>query len=247
MITLAQITDTHLFADKNALMRGWPTWKSLQAVVQTVAEAQPDILLLTGDLADKGEGKAYRHLVELLDPLNIPIYSLPGNHDDGSKLASLLTGENFRSEKSFELAGWRTLLLDSVLVESQIGQGALSETSWQWLENQLETYVEQPTLIALHHHPLQTGIDWMDMMQLQESERFQALVARFAQVKLVIFGHIHAKFLQRLGTIDYHGTPSTCIQVATLDDENLPGFRLIHLNEDGTYHTQVQRVAFAST
>jgi 3',5'-cyclic-AMP phosphodiesterase len=245
MITLAQITDTHLFADKHALMRGWPTWKSLQVVVQAVAEAQPDILLLTGDLADKGEGKAYRHLVELLEPLNIPIYSLPGNHDDGSKLASLLTGENFRSEKSFELAGWRILLLDSVLVESQIGQGALSETSWQWIENQLETYAEQPTLIALHHHPVQTGIDWMDMMQLQESERFQALIARFAQVKLVIFGHIHAKFLQRLGTIDYHGTPSTCIQVAALDDENLPGFRLISLWEDGTYETQVQRVAFA--
>ncbi len=245
MITLAQITDTHLFADKNALMRGCPTWESLRVVVQAIAQAQPDLVLLTGDLADQGEGKAYRHLVELLEPLNLPIYWIPGNHDDGSKMASMLTGENFCSEKTFRLGSWRLLLLDSVLVESQIGQGALSEASWNWLENQLENHGDQPTLIALHHHPLRIGIDWMDMMQLQESDRFQSLIARFPQVKLVLFGHIHAQYFQRLGTVDYRGTPSTCIQVADLDDENRPGFRLIHLAEDGTYKTQVQRVAFA--
>ena len=40
-------------------------------------------------------------------------------------------------------------------------------------------------------NPLPTGAAWLDTMILGNAEEFFALLARFPQVKAVVFGHIH--------------------------------------------------------
>jgi 3',5'-cyclic-AMP phosphodiesterase len=247
VVTLVQITDCHLLADGAGLLRGWPVAESLGAVVAAVAAVRPQRLLLSGDLADSGEPEAYRQLLEIVEPLGLPTHCLPGNHD-GPALGAAMAGSGWAEPaRSVSLGAWRLLLLDSVLASSPIGEGALSESSWHWLEAELQQ-LTQPAVIALHHPPLATGLDWVDQMQLREGDRFQQLIADYPQVKLVVFGHIHAELHRRIGAVDYYGCPSTCTQVESLDRANIggnqPGFRVIELENDGRFRTWVERVEF---
>jgi 3',5'-cyclic-AMP phosphodiesterase len=252
-VTLVQITDCHLLADGAGLLRGWPVAESLGVIVEAVAAVRTGRvgahrLLLSGDLADSGEPEAYRQLLDILEPLGLPIHWLPGNHD-GPGLGLAMAGSRLAdSARSVCLGSWRLLLLDSVLAGSPIGEGALSESSWRWLGCELEKG-DQPAIIALHHPPLATGLDWVDQMQLRDGDRFHQLMAHYPQVKLVVFGHIHAELHRRIGAVDYYGCPSTCTQVESLDRANSggnqPGFRVIELADDGQFRAWVDRVEFA--
>ena len=73
-ILLAQLTDTHLLAKPTAQLRGCNPWQTFNTVLQTVAQCQPDGLLLTGDLAEQGELDAYKQLVEAISPLPVSTY-----------------------------------------------------------------------------------------------------------------------------------------------------------------------------
>ena len=115
-LLIAQITDTHLFADFQQDLLGMPTTDSLQALLKHLAglSPQPDLLLLTGDLSQDGTPGSYDRLQTLLAPLGIPVYWLPGNHDaDLEEMARSLTHPLFFLDRSFAAGGWRFVLLDS--------------------------------------------------------------------------------------------------------------------------------------
>ncbi len=73
------------------------------------------------------------------------------------------------------------------------------------------------------------------------------MIDRHAQVKGVLFGHIHQDFERRRNSVLYLGSPSTCIQCHpsndefTLDHRN-PGYRWLELYSDGAIRTGVRRV-----
>ncbi|MDY7016486.1 MAG: metallophosphoesterase, partial [Cyanobacteriota bacterium] len=92
MILVAQITDTHLFADRDRQLYNVPTAKSFAAVLEKLRQLdpQPDVLLLTGDLSQDMTPESYRHLNAALQPFEIPTYWLPGNHDDAEVIGQIL-------------------------------------------------------------------------------------------------------------------------------------------------------------
>ena len=245
---VAQITDTHLFADPNQEQKGIVTAKSLQSVLERVQQLspQPDLLLLTGDLSQDETPESYQYLRSLLTPLAIPACWIPGNHDDVSLMEQILAQDPIFPRKSFQLGAWQFILLNSAVPSCVYGE--LSTSSLEWLEEQLHIANNCPTLIALHHPPLSVNSAWMDNISLQNSSDFLAILDRHPQVRLVIFGHIHQDFSRTRQGIHYFGAPSTGVQFApNLQEFQLdslpPGFRLFHLYPDGTWKTQVERVA----
>ncbi|ESA35677.1 phosphohydrolase [Leptolyngbya sp. Heron Island J] len=249
-ILLVQITDSHLLAQKTAQLRGYHPWQSFNAVLQQALRCRPDGLLLTGDLADQGEAAAYGHLVDAIadGAAQLPTYWLPGNHDCLDNLEQMFqTLPCSQGLKAVDLGAWRLILLNSVFPQAKFGEGYLSAPQLQRLRFYLTHDSPKPTLIALHHHPQAVGIDWVDQIQLQNGDQFCSLIEQFSHVKLVVFGHIHHEFqAQTTNGIRLYGCPSTCSQVtpaaAELHDER-PGFRLLWLNEDGSYRTEVRRVS----
>ncbi len=243
---IAQITDTHLFAEVEPSVFGVTTYKSLLAVVEKLRTLQPrpDILLLTGDLSQDESSQSYDRLTRLIAPLNIPAYWLPGNHDNLQVMEQVLQSP-INATKSFHAGGWNFILLSSLIPGCVHGE--ISKQSLEWLELQLEQNPNFHTLVALHHPPCSINSDWMDNINLRNYEEFLAIVDRYPQIKLVIFGHIHQEFDTQRGKVRYLGSPSTCVQFQpqskefAIDKQAQPGFRLINLFNDGTYNTEIVR------
>jgi 3',5'-cyclic-AMP phosphodiesterase len=147
--------------------------------------------------------------------------------------------------KSFTSGGWNFLLISSLIPGCVHGEVSLQ--SLDWLETQLKKVTDLPTLVALHHPPCLINSEWMDKINLRNYEEFLAVVDRYPQIKLVVFGHIHQEFTTMRQGVNYLGSPSTCVQFQpqsqefTIDKQAQPGFRLINLFTDGTYNTEIVR------
>ncbi len=248
-LLVAQITDIHLFTENDQKLLGCPTDKSLKAVIERLTELQPkpNILLLTGDLSQDETDASYQRLKNLIAPLDIPTYWLPGNHDNLPAMEQILNQQPNLADKSFAVGGWQFLLLSSWLPGCVHGE--LSSASLEWLDRQLQLVGEQPTLIALHHPPCLIHSVWMDEIKLKNPEEFFAVIDRYPQVKLVLFGHIHQVFEDSRRGVSYLGSPSTCVQfkpksVKFAIDNIQPGFRLLSLLPDGTFETRIERVNY---
>jgi len=247
-LLIAQVTDTHLFADPTQQMMGCLTASTLAAVLAHLRQLQPkpDILLLTGDLSHDETPESYQRLQDQLVPLDIPAYWLPGNHDSLPAMEQVLRQPPISPAKFFAAGGWRFLLLNS-LVPGCV-HGELSSTSLEWLEQQLQLS-DRPTLISLHHPPCPIHSRWMDAINLQSPEKLFAVIDRYPQVKLVVFGHIHQAFEEQRRDVHYLGSPSTCVQFKPGGQEFAidpiqPGFRLLALFPDGSFQTKVVRVDY---
>lgn len=248
-LLVAQVTDVHLFADQNQELLGLSTRRSFKVVLEQLLslQPQPDLLLLTGDLSQDGTFESYVQLQNLLAPLSLPVYWLPGNHDCLNLMQQLLRAP-LSPCKSFEQGGWQFILLDSAIPEQVYGY--LSLETLDALKLQLEIASHLPALIAIHHPPCKINSDWMDAIMLQNREELFAIIDRHPQVKLVIFGHIHQEFSWQRQGVHYLGTPASSIQfkpqssIFSLGQEK-PGFRLLNLYPDGSWETRIERVTYA--
>lgn len=248
-LLVAQITDIHLFAESDKRLLGLQTLESFQTVLYQVKdlERRPDLLLLTGDLSQDGTAESYEMVQAMVQPLGIPTYWVPGNHDEPAVMAQVLTRSPVSAQKSFRAGGWRFLLLDSCV--SGCVYGAIPSASLEWLDAELSQFPEEPTLIAFHHPPFSVGCDWMNDIGLRNADELFAVCDRHPQIKVVLFGHIHQEFQQQRNGVHYLGTPSTCIQFKpnsssfSLDEEQ-PGLRLVTLSPDGSWESAVQRTVY---
>ncbi|MEB3886553.1 3',5'-cyclic-AMP phosphodiesterase [Lyngbya sp. CCY1209] len=249
-LIVIQITDTHLFADRDREMMGLKTAHSFRAVLDRIRELNlaPDVFLLTGDLSQDETPESYEYLQSLITSFDIPTYWIPGNHDNPDAIVSILTHNSIRSDKSFDLGNWHFILLNSQCPGKVYGD--LSSASLQQLESQLEHNRDRPTFIALHHHPIAIASEWMDEINLRNSDEFLAIIDRHPQVKIVICGHIHQEFETTRNGVIYLGCPSTCVQFKpratelTFDETATPGFRVFTLHADGEYTSKVERTNY---
>lgn len=247
-LRLLQLTDTHLFADAAERLRGCATATTLGTVLKQVqqAPALPDAILMTGDLSQDETLESYRRLQAMVAPLAVPTYWIPGNHDCPESMASVLSEQPLRSQKSFSTDHWHIILLNS----QQPGQtaGHLSVDTLDWLQQQLQLKPHHHTLVALHHPPCPVGSDWMDQLGLANPEAFWAVLDNHPQVRLIIFGHIHQEFEGFRQGVAQFGCPSTCIQFRPREskiaiDSQGPGYRWLELYPDGQFITRVERTS----
>jgi 3',5'-cyclic AMP phosphodiesterase CpdA len=95
--------------------------------------------------------------------------------------------------------------------------GAFCEDRAAWLANTLDEAPDQPTVIALHHPPIASGIRWMDPdPQSGWIIRLGDVIRGRDQVKSVICGHVHRAFNGVLAGRAVAAAPATSIQL-TLD------------------------------
>jgi 3',5'-cyclic-AMP phosphodiesterase len=212
---LAQISDPHVGIDPGDLGSG----DSLAAAVRAVAQLDPapDAVLVSGDLTNDPTDAAYERVAELLAPLTAPVHVLAGNHDDTDALRALLgaPGEKGQPLQYVEqIGGLRMIALDTTLPGRD--DGALGAERLAWLDAQLAAGADTPTIVAMHHPPVWTGIPAIDELGLAESDRLALaeLLARHPQVKRVVAGHVHRGLTGEAGGCPVFVCPSTHLQLA---------------------------------
>ncbi len=245
-ITLAQVTDLHLSAAENGELVGMNTDHSLEHVLARVSADLPalDLLLVTGDITDNGNVPGYRRAMDKLAALGVPQVWLPGNHDDWANMAQSVNGGGHLA-RSVDMEQWWVVMLNST-TPGEVG-GHLSRDQLDLLDLKLLEAGERHCIVALHHHPVAIGCDWLDEQQVDNADAFWAVIERHPQVRAVIWGHVHQAFESERKGVRLLASPSTCIQFAPNSpgfklDSCAPGYRWLKLHDDGRIETGISRV-----
>ena len=162
---VVQLSDPHIGAD-------WGDGDPVATLAATVAavralEPSPGAVLISGDLADHGADNEYEQLRGLVAQIGAPLYVLPGNHDDRAALRrrfGVPGADDEPVQYAADLGPLRLVALDT----SRPGEdpGELDAERLAWVEQALAESPETPTLLALHHPPVTTGIPIVDEIGL---------------------------------------------------------------------------------
>lgn len=244
-LRIAQITDCHLSGDPDQDYRGINPHLNLRALVQKVVTYAPDLLLATGDLSEDASPASYKAFRQYLDPLGIPLLTLPGNHDDAVLLARLFPGSPVKSAELTSHGEWQIIRLNSCL-EGEPG-GRMTELALEHLDNMLQCEPDHPKLVALHHQPTLIGSPWIDKYPLSEPEDFLEVLGRAPSVKVVLWGHIHQVYESRKDGVAMLGSPSSAINGICDRHKFTPGslgpaFRWLELDDDGSCRTGITSI-----
>ena len=230
---MAQITDIHLGFDPDN-----PTEfnrKRLDQALKTICDMtpRPDLLLATGDLVDRGDQDSYRRLESALSALPFPVHMCLGNHDLRApfrkQFPNVPTVGGF-VQYEVDTPELRLLFLDT-LEEGRHG-GAFCEVRAKWLADRLAENNDKPTILILHHPPIESGIDWMDTHPDEPwVARLADTVAGHDNVKGMITGHLHRNISTWWQDISLAICASTAPQVALdldpIDPDNPDGRNMI--------------------
>lgn len=198
---IAHISDFHVFArtPETAVVRA-DAANSARKVVADIAAFTPKIeaILFTGDLTDGGSSEDYALLADILAPIDVPVFVVPGNHDKRDGLRAMFdetlpfgAGPFLNYEAHFK--GIRILALDTLL-DGQV-QGELDSTQLAWLEYKLAEPAKELTLILMHHPAFPSTIAPLDQMSLQGGrETFARLIAAYKGPLRILSGHIHRPY-----------------------------------------------------
>jgi 3',5'-cyclic-AMP phosphodiesterase len=231
-LLVAQISDLHI-KQPGALAYG--KVDTAAALARCVVELnrftpRPQIVVVSGDLVDTPTEAEYKHLRQLLAPLQIPIAAIPGNHD-----ARHLVRAAFPAQPYARAAGALDLSfalgpLDLVLIDSSVPaapHGCLEDATLQWLDATLAASGTRPALLFLHHPPFVTGIAHMDRQSLRNASDLAAVLKRHPRTRLVAAGHVHRATLTIFAGIPATICPTPSHAVALdLEDRYPPALML---------------------
>lgn len=247
-VILVQITDTHIRESGRLAYNRVDTAAGLSSTITSVLALRqpPDAVVISGDLVDFGRPAEYARLRELLAPLTMPIYLMPGNHDDRENLRaafaehpwlthSVRTGVGDNAiQYAVRIGPLWLVTLDTVVPGRSHGE--LCDARLDWLESALDDCAGDAVIIAMHHPPFKTLIGHMDEIGLKSGAgRLEHIVTRHSNVERILCGHLHRVIDVRFGGTIASTSPAPAHQV-TLDlspdaastfTMEPPGFRVL--------------------
>jgi len=250
-LTLLQISDTHLHATVDSRMRGVNTFDTFRAVLHAAhtSERWPvDAILVSGDVVQDESRAGYERFREEMATLDVPVFSLPGNHDDPKLMDEILSTAPFQFCGTARLGRWSLVLLNSFLTGEDAG--GLGPRRLEALRHALRDNVNQHVLVCLHHQPVKMGSHWLDGVGLRDADNFLRIVDAADNVRGVLWGHVHQASDRWRGNIRLLSAPSTGSQFLPGSDffaidSRPPGMRWLELFADGNIETSVEWVQAA--
>ena len=205
---IAQVSDIHAAPDNDHLAR-------FDRVLGWLAQLQPDVLVLSGDITDDGWLEGYQQTAARMRQQTYPSLILPGNSDD-RRLMRGVWGEDAWANNTcdgalhavYEAGDLRLIGLDSTVA----GQDYGSVTDHLgWLEDQLNRADAMPSLLFLHHHVFASGIPTLDDTRCRGLEPLAEVIKSAANRPLAIAsGHVHRPVAGLFAGIPAHICASVC-------------------------------------
>jgi Icc protein len=238
-LKILQISDTHLFADEKETLNGVNTYQAFKDLITHLNKTElhdTDLIYLTGDLSQDETSQSYEKIVALLDPLDIPIYWIPGNHDNLETLeATFKKGHNFFNSRRLSTIHWNFIFLNTQLDGTP--EGFLNDKELQALRAEMESpQTSKLTAIVMHHHPIEVNTPLIDKLMLKNKDAFWDIVSN-TNVKLIICGHVHGDYQFQHQNIFIETSPASCYQFVKQTTEfameNKIGCKFYKFDEEG--------------
>ena len=153
--------------------------------------------------------------------------------------------QNERLPFQHRLSDWQILGLDSQITGEVAGR--VADKQLEWLRDRLASTDGVHSLVFLHHPPVTMRSAWLDAIGLQDADQLLEVLGTAPHVKLVCCGHVHQESATSIDGLTVLTTPAggpqfkprtDVIQIDPLP----PAARLIELESDGSWSTQVIRI-----
>jgi len=249
---LLHLSDTHLLADGNRLYGSVDSAAHVERLFKDVEASggKPDAIIITGDLADKGEPHAYARLRGIVEPaaerMGAKVLWVMGNHDNRTNFRTELLGQA-PSQAPIDhvdyVGGLRIITFDTTVPGSHYGE--ISPEQLEWLSEQLSFPAPDGTILAMHHPPVPSMLDLSVAVELRDQASL-AQVLRGTDVRSILAGHLHYSSTATFAGIPVSVASATCYT----QDLNVPvggtrgrdgarAFNLVHVYADTVLHSVV--------
>jgi 3',5'-cyclic AMP phosphodiesterase CpdA len=227
---IAQLSDLHVRPEGQPANRVVETNMFAERAFRAVAafSPRPDVVIISGDLADTGLDTEYALCAQLLRRhLTMPVLVIPGNHDrrvafrEGLAHLPGVGSDPHFIQYVIDAFSVRFVMLDTLVPGADHGE--LCNRRLAFLEQALAAAPHKPTIIVMHHPPFVCGIDHMDKINLCDSASFRAILARHPQVERVLCGHHHRPVTARVAGAVVCIAPSAAHQVELALTPGAPG------------------------
>jgi len=258
---IAQLSDTHILEDGQLLSEWVDAYERTERAINWLNHflPRPDVAIISGDLVHNGTPEEYKRCRELIDKLKMPVYVIPGNHDDRDAMRTAFSDHKYIDQKSefihYVIDDYPVRLIGlDTLVPGEM-RGELCEKRLEWLSKQLKKDTKKPTVIFMHHPPFKSGIAVMDTLNCANGDKMAEILEQHDNILRVLCGHVH-----RHTTVDWAGTlgiisPSTTIQLELDFNMNDPkiiipwsahetgGIMLHSWNSDTNMSSHIQQIS----
>ena len=249
---IVHVSDTHLIDGDGDLYGGVDSTSRLRQILTelTGSGSRIDALVFTGDLADKGDPRAYETLRTMVqtvaDHLGAQLIWAMGNHDDRANFrVKLLDQEPSTTavDAVYDIDGLRIVTLDTTV--PGLHHGEIADEQLDWLAGVLATPADFGTILAMHHPPVPCVLDLAVLVELHDQNRL-ADVLRGTDVRSIIAGHLHYSTTATFAGIPVSVAAATCYN----QDLNVPagamrgrdggqGYNLVHVYDTTIVHSAV--------
>jgi Icc protein len=257
-LRIAQITDIHLTEHDGDTLQDIDTGKSLRRVLGAIRSLlpKPSLIIASGDLVQTPNSTSYGRLKSIFCDIDIPVYVLPGNHDDPTMMQHHLAGDTVKYQSKVGLEGWSIIFVNSTIENEH--HGIVSTKERKLLEGNLGSGdfgsgLSQPVLIALHHPTINSCPSFG--CQLDNRDEFVSYLKQQPSIKAVIAGHTHLAAEDIDIDLAQYTTPSTFAQVTHSEsadptgmedfwvshtmDNSVHGYRVLDLFDNGQVNSFV--------
>ncbi|MCC9146011.1 MULTISPECIES: phosphodiesterase [unclassified Arthrobacter] len=247
---LLHLSDTHLLGGEDCLYGAVDSHAKLRDLFTRLEDGgqRPDAIIFTGDLADRGEARAYARLRETVlpaaDRMGARVIWAMGNHDNRAAFREILLSEApdmSPVDQVHHLGGLRIITMDTTVPGYHHGE--LSEGQLAWLRRELQTRAPEGTILAMHHPPVPSVQDLAVLVELRKQHRLAEVLAG-SDVRAIIAGHLHYSTFSTFAGIPVSVASATCYTQdlttpGTRGQDAGQGYNMVHLYEDSVVHSVV--------
>ncbi|WP_241153821.1 metallophosphoesterase [Nocardioides pantholopis] len=249
---VAHLSDPHLLTDGARQYGVVDTEAGLQCALARLRHVHPapQVLVFTGDLADRAEPAAYARLRAIVEPVAAELGAqtvwVMGNHDERPAFSASLYGTASQEpqDRVHDVDGLRVVALDTSVPGYH--HGDLTDAQLTWLAEVLATPAEHGTVLAMHHPPIPVPmLRAGELIELADQERL-AEVVRGTDVRAILGGHFHFSSYSTFAGIPVSVASASCYTsdpapvdrfVSGVDGHQ--AFTMMHVYADRVVHTVV--------
>lgn len=249
MFSVTQFSDTH-FSTSGIRSHGGFGYDTDDAWDTVFAHAfdgsaHPDLVVVTGDIADHGQPDEYVKAAAQLSRIPVPANVCPGNHDFHVPFEAGLPRPGLTMSRTLRMENWLFLFADSNFAGKEVGadgrlkdrddriqfNGQLGPDEVAWLSDTIAATDAEHAFIWVHHPPMALGSFNAPIYDAEVTRLFSA----HTKLKGAGAGHTHTD-----AQVDVAGRPVYTCPAFTINLDFVgktllpPGYRTYRFGEDGT-------------